>query len=399
MEAAQTVSCRSDRAIEEGWKRHKQYLVVQKTDDVEEVKKALPKLSAISAFDLQNKVFDERYYAVQDMIPEGETVIAAPPKTGKSWLMLDMCLKIAEGEKFLGFDTKKSDTLYLALEDGDNFEQERLNIVTEGKEAPKNFHFVFSNVMPMTEGFLLQLEELLKQFPDVKIVVIDTLQFIKYQQGKSESAYECDYRTGRDLKEFAERNHLAIVVVTHTTKMIHIEDEMSNVSGTNGVTGAADAVVVLSKEKRTDKEAKMFITGRKVRQTMHNIKFNDTKCQWEYIGVAELGDADQREMEEKLMLYQTSNIRSAIVKIADTIDKPWKGRAGLLIEEAAKHRIGIKEGNKEIGGFLNRMQGLFMDIDGILIEKIRNGTGPWIYKIHPKKEFEDAEKETEENFL
>lgn len=389
----------ADRAIEEGWKRHKQYLIVQKTDDVESVKKKLPKLSAISAYDLQNKVFEERYYAVQNMIPEGETIIAAPPKTGKSWLMLDMCLKVAEGKNFLGFESKQSDTLYLALEDGDSFEQERLKIVTGDSSAPKNFHFVFSNVMPMNEGFLLQLEELLKQFPSVKVVVIDTLQFIKYRQGKSESAYECDYRTGRDLKEFAEKNHLAIVVVTHTTKMIHIEDEMSNVSGTNGVTGAADAVIVLSKEKRTAKEAKMFITGRKVRQSMHNIRFDDDKCQWEYIGVAEDDDRDVAEHKVRMELYRNSKIRQAVVKLADTIDEPWKGRAGLIIEEAVKFGIGIQESNKEIGGFLNQMQGVFMDVDGILIEKIKNGTGPWIYKIYPKKEFENATEEEEKVFL
>lgn len=377
-----------ERAIEEGWQRHKQYLIVQKTDNVEKVKKGLPKLTAISAFDLQNKEFEERYYAVQNMIPEGETVIAAPPKTGKSWLMLDMCLKVAEGKPFLGFDTKQSDTLYLALEDGDSFEQERLNIVTGGAQAPKNFHFVFSNVMPMNEGFLLQLEELLKVFPNIKVVVIDTLQFVKYRQGKSESAYECDYRTGRDLKEFAEKNHLAIVVVTHTTKMIHMEDEMSNVSGTNGVTGAADAVIVLSKEKRTDKEAKMFITGRKVRQSMHSVKFDDSKCCWVYGGIAEVTDRDQQETKEREMLYSNSNIRAAVIEIARNLTEPWQGRAGAIVDLALKHGIGLKETNKEIGGFLNKMQGYFMSEDGVLIEKIKNGTGPWIYKIYPQKEIE-----------
>lgn len=380
-----------ERAIEEGWKKHKQYLVVQKTDDIEEVKKGLPKLSAISAYDLQQKEFEERYYAVQDMIPEGETVIAAPPKTGKSWLMLDMCLKVAEGEPFLGFNTKKSDTLYLALEDGDSFEQERLNIVLNGREAPKNFHFVFSNVMPMNEGFLLQLEELLQQFPDVKIVVIDTLQFIKYRQGKSESAYETDYRTGRDLKEFAEKKDIAIVVVTHTTKMRYIDDDMANVSGTNGVTGAADAVIVLGKEKRTDSEAKMFITGRKVRQTMHNIRFDDVKCCWEYVGVAEVGDKDQREKIERENSYLNSEIREAVVQIASSLGKdsePWKGRAGDLIAEASKHHVGIKASNKEVGGFLSSMTGMFMTYDNVLIEKISNGTGPWIYKIYPQDDID-----------
>lgn len=383
----------NDAEIDAGWQQHKkatQYLVVSKTDDVEAVKKQLPKLSAISAFDLQNKEFAERYYAVADMIPQGETVIAAPPKTGKSWLMLDMCLKIAKGEKFLGFDTNRSDTLYLALEDGDSFEQERLNIIMEGEEAPKNFHFVFTNVMPMNEGFILQIDELLKQFPGIKVVVIDTLQFVKYRQGKSESAYECDYRTGRDLKEFAEKHDLAIVVVTHTTKMKHIEDDMANVSGTNGVTGAADAVIVLDKEKRMDKEATMFITGRKVRQSMHRIKFNDSNCCWEYLGVEDLGDRAQREREEKERQFSTSKIRDVVLMIAENTEgECWKGRAKDIIDEAIKYKIALLEGNKEIGGFLNRMQGLFLEVDGVQIEKVKNGTGPYIYKIYPKEKEED----------
>lgn len=377
----------TEKRIAEGWKQHRQqYTVTIKTDDVEEVKKGLPKLKSITAKDLQSKEFDALYYAVENMIPEGESVIAAPPKTGKSWLMLDMCLKIARGESFLGFQTHKSDTLYLALEDGDNFEQERLNIVLQNEPAPTNFHFVFSNVMPMTEGFLLQLEELLEQLPDVKVVVVDTLQFVKYRQSKNESAYECDYRTGRDLKEFAEKHKIAIVVVTHTTKMIHIEDEMANVSGTNGVTGAADSVIVLNKEKRTSKEAKMFITGRKVRQSMHNIEFNDTTCQWEYKGVAVVEDKDKQEALERLTAYGISQIRLAVVKMASKIVEPWRGKASQLVEEAAKMGIGLQETPKEIGGFLCKMLGLFMKEDGVLIETIDNGTGSRIYKIYPKQD-------------
>ena len=370
-----------DARIEEGWKKHKQYMLSKVTDDVEEIKRNLPQVVTISAKELQQKQFPETYYAVEGMIPEGETVIAAPPKTGKSWLMLDMCLKVAQGEKFLDFETRKSDTLYLALEDGDKFEQERLNIVCP-EDAPDNFHFVFDNILHLNEGFTLQLDGILEKLPNTKLVVIDTLNFIQYHPAKGESAYNCDYRTGRDLKAYAEKHGIAIVVVTHTTKMLHAEDEMMNVSGTNGVTGAADAVVVLSKEKRTDLDAKMFITGRKVRQSMHEIKFNDQACIWEYKGVADIGDRDARERKEKEERYFSSKIRDVVILIATSTETFWKGRAGALIEEAARFKIGLKESNKEIGGFLNQMQGLFMEYDRIQIEKIKNGTGPFIYRIY-----------------
>jgi len=378
-----------DGHIDEGWKLHKQhqqYITVQKTNDVEEIKKNLPKLSAISALDLQKKVFEEKYYAVKDMIPEGETIIAAPPKTGKSWLVLDMCLKVANGEKFLGFETNRSDTLYLALEDGDSFEQERLNIVLDGAPAPNNFHLVFSNVMPMNEGFLIQLDELLKAYPNIRVVVIDTLNFIKYRQGKSESAYECDYRTGRDLKQYAEEHKIAIVVVTHTTKMVHVDDDMANVSGTNGVTGAADAVIVVGKEKRTDLDAKLFITGRKVRQTTHNIKFDDTKCIWEYKGIAEIEPKQDAEKKLREKEYRESDIRMAVVEIASKINESVTFKANQLVNMAIEYcGIGLTESPKEIGGFLSGMIGMFKAYDNVEIQIINNGTGSRQYRILPKE--------------
>lgn len=367
--------------INEGWKVHKQYMITRMTDDVDAIKSNLPNLNIISASDLQQMAFPDTYYAVIGMIPEGETVIAAPPKTGKSWLMLAMCLAVAKGEPFLGFETNKSDTLYLALEDGDKFEQERLNIVCP-ENAPSNFHFIFDNVLHLNEGFLLQLDQIFEKLPDLKLVVIDTLNFIQYHPGKGESAYSCDYRTGRDLKAYAEKRGIAIVVVTHTTKMLHAEDEMMNVSGTNGVTGAADAVVVLSKEHRTDLDAKMFITGRKVRQSMHEIKFNDQACIWEYKGVADIGDKDQRERREREEKYFSSKIRDVVLLIATTTDKFWRGRANALIDEATRLNVGLTESNKEIGGFLNSMQGMFLEYDRVKVEKIKNGTGPYIYKIY-----------------
>lgn len=384
-----------DRRYEEGWKEHKQYRMMVTVSDENEVKKNLQKLKAISAVELQNKKFEEKFYAVQNMIPEGETVLAAPPKTGKSWLMLDMCIKVAKGEKFLNFETAKCGTLYLALEDGDSFEQERLNKVLDGAAAPDNFHFVFSDVMPMQSGFLLQMDELLKELPDVRVVVIDTLNFIKYRPGKSANAYEVDYQTGNELKLFGEKRHLAIVCVTHTTKMLHPEDNMADVSGTNGVTGAADSVVVLSKEKRMAKDAKLFITGRKVKQSMHDIKFNDDHCIWEYIGIADTEEKAAQEQANRRREYETSPIRDVIISLAYSDKAPWKGKANDLLQEAILFGIGLTESPKEIGGFLCRMQGLFLKEDGITLEIINNGTGSKIYKIQKKEEakipFEDEE--------
>ena len=49
------------------------------------------------------------------LLPMGMGVLVAKPKLGKSWMVLDLCLAVAQGEPFLGFPTRQHGTLYLAL--------------------------------------------------------------------------------------------------------------------------------------------------------------------------------------------------------------------------------------------------------------------------------------------
>lgn len=343
-----------------------------------ETGKKTPSLKVTSAQDLNEMELPEIYYAVEGMIPQGETVIAAPPKTGKSWLVLDMLIQISKGEPFLGFNTNKSDTLYLALEDGINFEQERLKIVLNGKEAPSNFHFVFEGTMNLANGFLEQLDAVLAEYPTIKVIVIDTLYFVKYSMNKNDTAYECDYRTGRDLKNYADAHGISIIVVTHTTKLKHVEDDLANVSGTNGVTGASDAVVVIDKKQRQDTDATLFITGRRVRQSMHKIEFKPD-CKWHYISATD-GKEEKNEQAEREQEYFSSDIRAAVVEMASW-NKSWKGTAGGFIEEAIRNGLGIIESAQAVGRFLGQMQGLFLAKDGISVEVIKNGSGGRSYKF------------------
>lgn len=85
------------------------------------------KLEIISAIDLQNMYIPPIRWVVDGLIPQGLTMIVAPPKSGKSWLMLDLCLSIAGGKQFLGRKCEKGGCLYLALEDGKKRLQDRMN--------------------------------------------------------------------------------------------------------------------------------------------------------------------------------------------------------------------------------------------------------------------------------
>lgn len=75
------------------------------------------KLNTINAAELFSTDIKPTEFIINGLIPVGLSLVASPPKYGKSWMMLDMSISVAEGKPFLGFTTNKCNVLYLALED------------------------------------------------------------------------------------------------------------------------------------------------------------------------------------------------------------------------------------------------------------------------------------------
>lgn len=333
------------------------------------------RINLTSAAELFEKDLPPIKYAVENMIPEGETVLSAPFKSGKSWMMIQMCLAVAKGEKFLGFNTNKGTAVYLALEDCDKFAQERLRMIS--KEAPNNFFYSFT-ASTLDTGLLEELEYISSKFDDLRLIVIDTLAFVEYSAKRGESAYKCDYRTGSALKQWADSKGVSVVVVTHTTKLVHPEDVFSNTSGTNGVTAAADSIITISKEKRTDKTAVLAITGRRIRESFHNIQMDDN-CVWQNLGITSPDDKENRKAEEEMNAFRTSDIRKAVLKIVEKDN--FKGKAKDLKEKAEEFGIYLLDDAKTIGGFMHKYQNYFIRYENIKVSIINNGNAPKIYKL------------------
>ena len=97
-------------------------------------------VQAWSARELSEMELPPIRHVVEGLLPMGMGVLVAKPKLGKSWMVLDLCLAVAQGEPFLGFPTRQHGTLYLALEDGKSRMQTRLRRLLEGRPAPANMH-------------------------------------------------------------------------------------------------------------------------------------------------------------------------------------------------------------------------------------------------------------------
>lgn len=213
-------------------------------------------------------------FVVHSLIPQGLHILAGAPKVGKSWLALWLCLQVAKGEDVWSFKTEKGTSLYLCLEDSESRIQSRLFDITD--DAPANIHFtVTSNTIG--GGLEGQIEAFSAEHPDTNLIVIDTLQ--KVRRMSNDNAYANDYRDLGILKSVADKLGIAIVLIHHTRKQ-RDDDPMNMVSGTTGITGAADGSFVLEKNKRSSDCATLYCSGRDIEYRELKIEFDKTTHLW-----------------------------------------------------------------------------------------------------------------------
>ena len=154
-------------------------------------------LKIVNADNLLYTSLDETEFIIEDILPIGLHIFCGAPKVGKSWLMLDICIKVSKGEEIWNLKTNKCDVLYLALEDTYQRLQKRLFKLTN--EIDSNFHIsIESN--KIANGLTSQLEQTLKKYPDIKLIVIDTLQKVRKQN--NDINYSNDYTDISLLKQF-----------------------------------------------------------------------------------------------------------------------------------------------------------------------------------------------------
>ena len=217
--------------------------------------------------------FPETEFCVETLIPAGICVLGGAPKVGKSWLALDLCMKVAKGERFWNQRTRQGTTLYLALEDRFKRVQSRLYTITD--EMSPNAH-VAVQANRLGDGLCQQILSFLKKYPDTVLVVIDTFQIVRGTS--SDVTYAGDYGEVRQLKEIADAHGLTILLLHHLRKAGD-SDPLNRLSGSTGLTGAMDAVYVLDR-KRGDATAVLTCTGRDIEDRKLDLEMDGKNSTW-----------------------------------------------------------------------------------------------------------------------
>ncbi|WOS64262.1 AAA family ATPase [Sinorhizobium fredii] len=234
------------------------------------------------AAELRFQTFEPLRQVAGEIIVEGLTVLAARPKVGKTWLMLDVAIAIGSGGYCLGdIQCEQGDVLYLALEDNKRRLQRRLTklLGVHKREWP---HFKVAHKWPRADqGGIDQLRNWISSAANPRLIVIDVFARFRKPVPAGKQSYDIDYAAISDLQTLAAETGVAIVVVHHLRKSEADDDPLDAVSGTLGLTAAADAILVI---RKTSQGTSLYGRSRDTDEIDKAIKFDPETARWTILG-------------------------------------------------------------------------------------------------------------------
>jgi hypothetical protein len=246
---------------------------------------------------LQHMTFPPVAFCVPGLIPEGLTMLTGKPKVGKSWMALDICIAKAAGLTCLGGrQPDQGDVLYAAMEDNRRRLQRRIKKLVSVLDIEWPQQLTLANSWRrLNEGGVNDIREWIEQTGNPTLVVLDTLAGVKPVGMRDSYSYAEDYKSLTELHRLANDKGISIIVLHHTRKM-EAEDPIDTVSGTLGLTGCVDTVIVIN---RTSQGTTLYVTGRDIEEAEHAINFDKESCQWTILGDAH--DVQRSESRKKIL--------------------------------------------------------------------------------------------------
>ena len=234
-------------------------------------------LPSLSMNELYEKVYPGKPPVVEGLLYPGVYLFVGAPKVGKSFLMAQLAYHVSKGLPLWGYEVRQGAVLYMALEDDYPRLQGRLYRMF-GEDSAADLHLSIY-AKQLNSGLEEQLRRFVREHPDTRLIIIDTLQKIR-EAGAEKYSYADDYKVITSLKHLADEKGVCLLLVHHTRKQ-QADDKFDMISGTNGLMGAADGAFLLQKERRTDSAATLDISGRDLQDQRLYLKRDEERLAWE----------------------------------------------------------------------------------------------------------------------
>ncbi len=276
-------------------------------------------LHTVSMTELYQTTYKSRPPIIDGLLYAGAYILAGAPKIGKSFLVAQIAYHVSVGEKLWEYDVHQGTVLYLALEDDYQRIQSRM-FMMYGVEDTDKLHFATA-ANKLGSGLDEQLDGFMREHPDTKLIIIDTMQKVREVGGEAYS-YASDYEVIGKLKLFADRHGICVLIVHHTRKQ-PAGDSFEMISGTTGLLGCADGALLMQKKKRIALEATVDVVGRdQPDQVLYLKKDPDTQI-W-----------NLEKAENELHKEPPDSVLEAVSKLVSADKREWIGSPSELAEQS-----------------------------------------------------------------
>ncbi|MCD6582528.1 MAG: AAA family ATPase [Desulfuromusa sp.] len=208
-------------------------------------------LITFTAAELQKINIPPLEWLIPDILPVGLTLLAAPPKAGKTRLASQFALNLTLGLPiFNHLPVKSHGVLFLCLEDSQRRIKERFEQMLPADSLfPDTLHL--ATELPVKN--LEPLRQWIQIHDQIKLVIIDVYGRIKSPR-KSSDIYQTDYDEMCGIKAIADEFSIGIILIHHTNKNSLTTNIHEKVSGSNAITGACDTLMSL--ERHYDRQGR-----------------------------------------------------------------------------------------------------------------------------------------------
>lgn len=281
---------------------------------------------------LNAKDIPELQWIVPELLTEGLTVFAGMLKAGKSFLITNIALAIAEGRPVLGqTEVEKGRVLYITPDDKHEARlRARLRDMRQGRTEDIPFD-IATTWTPLDEGGIEEIGEYLDYYPDTRLVVIDVLMGVLPGIKEDADAYDKIYHKLVPLKDLSQSRHVAIVPVMHMNKGQNGGNPRSRIYGSMAYGAIADNILLLDEDYSTH-ERTLLTSGKDLNDDKFPMTFDKAT------GIYTYGEKRMAELAEK----------SESQKIGDIVrEKPGIPRKD-IVDMLVRQGVGKETAQKRI---------------------------------------------------
>lgn len=312
-------------------------------------------LHTVSMTELYQTTYKSRPPIIDGLLYSGAYILAGAPKIGKSFLVAQLAYHVSTGQKLWEYDVHQGTVLYLALEDDFGRIQNRM-FMMYGVEDTDKLHFA-TVAGKIGNGLDEQLENFVREHPDTKLIIIDTMQKIREAGGEAYS-YASDYEVIGVLKRFADRHGVCVLTVHHTRKQ-PAGDSFEMISGTTGLWGCADGSLLMQKKKRTDLTATIDVVGRDQQDQILYLRKDPETQIWQL-----------QKTENELHKEPPDSVLESVSTLVSSDRREWTGSPSELADAA---NVGMAANT--LTKYLNVKSGRLLDEYHVSYENKARHTG------------------------